>query len=94
MPTGQEDRHRFLRAFGLGFCGAGNHATEKAYQYGDVVYCPEHPAPAGPVDSPRHGICQWQKGHYAGAIWQVPLDGKHYCAEHLRRILVIGWWRP
>jgi hypothetical protein len=94
MPTANEDRHRFLRAFGLGFCQSGNHATERAYEYESATYCPEHPPPPGPTDAPVHGICQWRKGHYSSAIYRVPLDGRYYCREHLLRILAIGWWKP
>lgn len=89
-----EDRERFLTAMGLGFCVGGNHAAANAYLYDNVVYCPKHPPAGKPRDRPVSGRCQWQNGHWAEAIWQVPLDGRYYCAGHLRPILVIAWWKP
>lgn len=87
-----EDRRRFLQAFGMGFCVGGNHATDEAYLYQNVVYCPKHPPAPQPADPAVAGRCQWQLGHWAPAVWQVPRDGRYYCAQHLRRILDIGSW--
>lgn len=89
-----EDRERFLRTLGIGFCTPGNHATDLAFLYDNVVHCPEH-LPAGKArDKPVQGRCHWQGGHWASAVWMVPRDGHFYCAAHLRRILAIAWWKP
>lgn len=93
MPE-NEDRQRFLTAFGLGFCVDGQHATPEAFLYDNVVHCPQHLPPGKARDKPVAGRCQWQRGHWADAVWQVPLDGRHYCASHLHRILSIAWWKP
>lgn len=89
-----EDRHRFLTAFGLGFCSAGNHATEKAYIYENAVYCPEHRPEGRGADPPAVGRCDWGKGHWATAIWHVPRDRHNYCLAHLSRIVYIATWLP
>jgi hypothetical protein len=92
MGPRNEDRRRFLRAFGLGFCQPGNHAADQTIEHDDVTYCREH-IPDGPAADPAiTGICYWGRGHWASSVWKVPRDGRTYCAAHLLRILAIGWW--
>ena len=87
-----EDRARFFTALGLGFCGAGNHATANAYNYPPddpkgPTYCWEHPAPAGPVEPPKSGTCKVGRIHKADALYWVPVMGIHVCRRHLASLL-------
>lgn len=86
-----EDRRRFLTAFGLGFCGAGNHATSSAYQYPpddplSPTYCWDHPAPVGPQDR-KPGDCKVGRIHRADVTYWVPVMGVTVCQRHLNQLL-------
>lgn len=96
-----EDRSRFLSAFGLGFCNRGNHTTTNAYEYpvGEgYTWCLEHPCPTGEPDPPQRGSCKVGRIHKADAIYWVPVMGVHVCRRHLATIvsevLRRGYWGP
>ena len=50
---------------------------------------PETPPPGAET---RPGLCQWQRGHIAPAVYLCK-DRKHYCLDHYRRTVEIALWR-
>lgn len=88
MGPRNDDRQRFLRAFGLGFCQAGNHATDRAYEYDGHGWCIQHPCPSGPTEGPQPGYCQVGRVHFAkGGVWYIPSKDIWACHKHLAAIL-------
>lgn len=90
--TGQpnnEDRGRFLRALGLGYCTAGQHVALSAYEYGELgTWCLDHPCPSGPMEGPLPGYCEVGRMHFAkeGVYW-MPKYAKWACPRHFAGII-------
>ena len=87
-----------LRAFGVGFCVMGNHATDAAYEWGGSSWCPKHLPPTAEPDPLEPGYCQYlTRNHFAtdGVRW-MPRSGKFYCRAHYRayvlEVIRRGYW--
>ncbi len=56
---------------------------------------PEDTKPSPPVHGPQDpvtvGYCSVRPRHLA-RVWQVPRDGKWYCAVHIRQFVNIALW--
>lgn len=89
---------------GYAWCRGGFHISAVAdlTSAEGGLYCASHmpkdeppdnqPDPAG--DPPHIGQCCARGCKGDKPIWQVPNDGRWYCAEHLLKIMRIAWWKP
>ncbi len=87
-----EDRARFLSAFGLGFCQRGNHAATSAYEYDGVTWCQHriHDSDIEYVRAERIAALEaaLEQARVALELYrgQVNNIGTHTAADALRKI--------
>lgn len=86
---------------GYAWCRGGFHIASIAdlTRREGGFYCathmpPDDNAPNPPPDPPTIGQCCARGCHGDKPVWQVPRDGRWYCAVHLLKVLRIAWWKP